>query len=347
MTASVNMREVAREVGVSVATVSKALSNKTDVAAKTRQRVLAACERLGYRTNPLVAALMRSRRRHHSPASALTLGFITAFPTADGWRRHPAPIFRQMFAGAERRAAERNYRLEHHWLFEDGMTNPRFSQVMESRGIKGLLFAPVPDTHTAVELNWNVFSTVVLGLTPSTRRFHRVTTDYYQSMMIAMERCREIGYRRPGFAGRIETVTRLEHRWEAAYRIAQERLGFSPVSPLLVDDWTPEIVKRWMRREKPDVVIGPVLGKLEQSVAGSGYRIPEDVGLVGLLVPQPGDRLTGILQDGETLGATAVDQLVSLLERNETGLPEHPVTHTMIARWNPGRTVRAPQSKSP
>lgn len=343
MNVPVNMREVARSIDVSVATVSKALSNKTDVSAKTRQRVLSACERLGYRTNPLVAALMRSRRRHHSPATALTLAFVTAFPTADGWRRHPAPIFRQMFAGAQRRAAERNYRLEHHWLFQDGMTNHRFSHVMEARGIKGLLFAPVPDTHTAVELNWSAFSTVVLGLTPSTRRFHRVTTDYYQSMMIAMDRCRDIGYERPGFAGRVETVARLEHRWEAAFRIAQERLGFRPLKPLLVDDWTPEAVKRWIHREKPDVVIGPVLGKLEQSISASGHRIPKDVGLVGLLVPEPGDRLTGILQDGETLGATAVDQLVSQMERNETGLPEHPVTHTMIGRWNPGNTVRSPR----
>lgn len=336
------MREVARVTRVSIATVSKALANKPDISPETRSRVLAACQRLGYKTNPLVAALMRSRRRHQSPASGLTLAFVTAFQTADGWRKHPAPIFRQMFAGAQRRAAERNYRLEHHWIYRDGMSNERFGEVMQARGIKGLLFAPVPDTHTALEMEWTAFSTVVLGLTPSTRRFHRVTTDYYQSMLIAMERCRECGYQRPGFAGRFETVARLEHRWEAAFRVAQERLGFRAVKPLLVDDWTAEAVERWLRREKPDVIIGPVLGKLEESISAAGRSIPEDVGLVGLLVPEPGDRLTGILQDGETMGATAVDQLISQLERNETGLPEHPITHTMIGRWNPGKTICAP-----
>jgi DNA-binding LacI/PurR family transcriptional regulator len=336
------MREVARATGVSIATVSKALGNKPDISQETRSRVLSACAQLGYKTNPLVAALMRSRRRHRSPASGLTLAFVTAFPTADGWRKHPAPIFRQMFAGAQRRASERNYCLEHHWLYQEGMTNRRFSQVMEARGIKGLLFAPVPDTHTAVELNWNAFSTVVLGLTPSTRRFHRVTTDYYQSMMVAMDHCRQIGYMRPGFAGRVETATRLEHRWEAAFRIGQDRLGFRAVEPLLVEEWTQDAVEHWLRRQKPDVVIGPVLGKLEQAIGAAGRKIPDDVGLVGLLVPEPGDRLTGIVQDGETLGETAVDQLISQIERNETGLPEHPITHTMTGRWNPGRTVRSP-----
>lgn len=337
----VNMREIARITGVSIATVSKSLTNKSDISASTRQRVLAVCERLGYKTNPLVAALMRSRRRHTSPASGLTLAYTTAFPTADGWRKHPSPIFRQLFAGAEARAEERNYRLEHHWLFRDGMSNQRFSQVLEARGIKGILLAPVPYTHTAIELNWPAFSTVVLGLTPSTRQFHRVTTDYYQSMLLVMEHCRQSGYRRPGLAVRMETVARLEYRWEAAYLVAQQRLGLSQTAkPLIVEEWTPENVGRWLRREKPDVVIGPVLGRLEELITASGKRVPEDIGLVGLLVPRPGDRLAGVLQDGEILGATAVDQLISQIERNETGIPNHPITHTMLGRWNPGRTIR-------
>lgn len=344
MTAPVNMREIARLTGVSIATVSKSLTNKPDVSTATRERVLSACEKLGYKTNPLVAALMRSRRRRSSPASGLTLAYVTAFPTADGWRRHPAPIFRQLFAGAEARARERNYRLEHHWLFRDGMSNARFSQMLEARGIKGVLLAPVPDTQTSVVLNWSALSIVVLGINPATSQFHRVSTDYFQSMLLAMEQCRRLGYRRPGFAARLETTARLEHRWEGAYRVAQERLGFSKtIHPLIVQEWTPDNVGQWLRRHRPDVVIGPVLGRLEELIVASGKRIPEDIGLIGLLVPHPDDRLSGVLQDGEILGGTAVDQLVSQIERNETGLPLHPVTHTMLGRWNPGRTIKHPK----
>ena len=337
------MRDIATHAGVSVATVSKCLSNKRDVSAATRRRVLDACRTLGYRTNPLVAALMRARRRHTAPSARLTLAFVTAFPTADGWKRHPSPIFRQLFAGAERRARERNYTLEHFWLFRDGMTNQRFSQVLEARGIRGLLVAPVPDTQTSIELNWEAFSTVVLGLTPTTRAFHRVTTDYYQSMLLTMEECLKLGYRRPGLAARLETIRRLEFRWEGAWLVACERFGLKrPPAPLFVDEWTADKVDRWLQRERPDVVIGPVLGKLEELIRASGRRVPADLGLVGLLVPRAGDRLSGVLQDGEIIGATAVDQLVSAVERNETGIPEHPITHTTLGRWNPGRTLLTP-----
>ena len=337
-----NMREIAAAAGVSIATVSKSLANKRDVSAATRERVLTVCAQFGYKTNPLVAALMRSRRRHTSPASGLTLAYVTAFSTPDGWRSHPAPIFRQMHAGAAARARERNYRIEHHWLFLEGMSNQRFSRMLEARGIRGLILAPLPDAQAPVELNWPAFSVVVLGLTPSTRPFHRVATDYYQSMLLAMEKCRLHGYSRPGFAARRETVARLEHRWEAAYHIMREKLGFPRnLKPLIVDEWEQATVARWLAQEKPDIVIGPVLGRLKELILASGKRVPEEIGLAGLLVPQADDRLSGILQDGEIIGATAVDQLISLIERNETGIPEHPVTHTMLGRWNPGRTIAA------
>ena len=340
MDSPVNMREIATHASVSVATVSKCLSNKRDVSQETRRRVLETCQSLGYRPNPLISALMRARRRHSPASETLTLAFVTAFSTADGWRKHPSPIFRQIFLGAEERARERNYRLEHFWLFREGMTNQRFSQVLEARGIRGLLIAPLPDTHTVIELNWPAFSTVALGLTPTTRHFHRVTTDYYQSMLLTMEECLKLGYTRLGLAARLETIKRLEYRWEAAWLVACERYALKhPPAPLFVDEWTAGAVERWLEREKPDVVIGPVLGKLEELLRASGRRVPHDLGLVGLLVPRRGDRLSGVLQGGEVIGAVAVDQLISAVERNETGIPDHPITHTTLGRWNPGATL--------
>lgn len=341
MRTPVTMRDIARQTGVSVATVSRCLANKSDLSAVTRDRVLAACRAAGYRPNPLVAALMQVRRRQTRPREQLTLAFVTAFPTEDGWRQHPAPIFRQMFAGAAARAKERNYRLDPFWLYRDGMSNRRFSQMMHARGIHGLLLAPVPDTHTSIDLDWTLFSTVVLGLTPATRGFHRVVSDYYQSMLLALEECAQRGYRRPALAVRMETIKRLEFRWEAAYLLVQERFGWKRFpKPLLVDEWQPAEVERWLESEEPDVVLGPVLGKLEAIIRATGRRIPADLGLVGLLVPAEGDRLSGILQDGETLGAVAMDQLISQVERNEKGVPSHPITHTLAGRWNAGSTLK-------
>lgn len=44
------------------------------------------------------------------------------------------------------------------------------------------------------------------------------------------------------------------------------------------------------------------------------------------------------------MGANAVDLLITLIERNETGLPEHPITQMTPSLWNPGETLRRSES---
>jgi DNA-binding LacI/PurR family transcriptional regulator len=54
-------RDVARACGVSVATVSRAFSEKGAVAAVTRRRILAEAERLGYSPDPAARRLITGR----------------------------------------------------------------------------------------------------------------------------------------------------------------------------------------------------------------------------------------------------------------------------------------------
>jgi LacI family transcriptional regulator len=70
---SVTMRDVARKAGVSVKTVSRVVNNQSEVAAETRQRVLAAIGELGYRPSKLARALVTQR----SDTIGLILGDIT------------------------------------------------------------------------------------------------------------------------------------------------------------------------------------------------------------------------------------------------------------------------------
>jgi len=55
--------DVAREAGVSIASVSNALTGKKKVSAETRERILAAVARLGYEVDPLASSL-KSRSSH-------------------------------------------------------------------------------------------------------------------------------------------------------------------------------------------------------------------------------------------------------------------------------------------
>lgn len=64
----ITMADVAREVGVSIMTVSRVINNKGDVSPATRQRVVVAIERLGYRPS----SIARGLATHHTG----TLGLV-------------------------------------------------------------------------------------------------------------------------------------------------------------------------------------------------------------------------------------------------------------------------------
>jgi DNA-binding LacI/PurR family transcriptional regulator len=77
-------------------------------------------------------------------------------------------------------------------------------------------------------------------------------------------------------------------------------------------------------------------------LAARGLRVPRDLGVVSLSVHELGGRISGIHQNAMLMGAVAADKLIDLVERNETGVPPHPITLTIDGRWNAGSTLRAP-----
>lgn len=72
-----NLRSVARASGVSVATASLALRDRPEIAAKTRERVRAVADKLGYRLNPLIGELMCALR-HRKKRQRTTMVEIAA-----------------------------------------------------------------------------------------------------------------------------------------------------------------------------------------------------------------------------------------------------------------------------
>lgn len=93
------LRDIAKEVGVSVTTVSRGLAGYDDVAEETRVRIVEAAERLGYQPN-LLARRLQKRRTD-------TLGFILPALTP----RFSDPFFSELIAGMGNQAASEGYDL--------------------------------------------------------------------------------------------------------------------------------------------------------------------------------------------------------------------------------------------
>lgn len=61
--APVTLRDIARETGVSINTVSRALAGKSDINSGTKHRIQAAAMRLGYQPNLPARSLVLGRTR--------------------------------------------------------------------------------------------------------------------------------------------------------------------------------------------------------------------------------------------------------------------------------------------
>lgn len=76
----VTIHDVAREAGVTIGTVSKALNGRGKLSKETRERVQAVAQRLGFRPNDLAQSLMRGRT------------FVVGLITTDSYGRFSIPL---------------------------------------------------------------------------------------------------------------------------------------------------------------------------------------------------------------------------------------------------------------
>ncbi|HWA25872.1 MAG TPA: LacI family DNA-binding transcriptional regulator [Lacunisphaera sp.] len=335
----VTLQDVADQTGVHRTTVSLALRDHPRIPPETRERVKAAAARLGYQINPLVAALMQSRRLGR-PVKHVTLAYVTNYPTRYGWKplHHDRPDF---FPGAAKRARELGYNLEDFWLAEPGMTPARFCDILLARNIHGLIIGRLPPGQNSLELQWNRFSCVALGMTLRSPVLHHVTENHFDTVWQAMQRCLERGYRRVGFVfSEANDSPRVGERWLGAYLLQQRAFRARDRLPACAPIPTSETeFVRWFKRCRPDALIAtharPVLDWLKRL----GASVPRDVGIVDL-EDHPQLSCAGVRYDPAIIGALAVEMLVGLLHRNETGVPatnQHEVLLT--GEWREGRTL--------
>jgi LacI family transcriptional regulator len=337
MARRVTMKEVAREAGVHQTTVSLALRDHHSLPAATRARIRAVADRLGYRPNPLVSALMSVRRRGRASREGSTLAFLTAYPTRDGWRR--SANYQYLFEATSARARELGYRQEAFWLTEPGMTADRMRRILLARGIRGVLVCPLPSALHVLDFDFNDFAGVALGYTVHRPALDQVAIDYYGILQMAVGRVRERGFRRITFFTSRQIDERVNHLSLGAY-LAERRIdGSRLLEPFLCRDEEPAAIFRWITERKPDAIITSVhreyqmldglVRKMDRKRRPRLYAVDA----------RPDAREPGVVQALDDQARAAVDLVTSRLERGEFGPPRMPQTVLVRGTWREEKVV--------
>lgn len=333
------LRTLAAQLGLSKTVVSDALNGRPGVSSATARRVVAAATAAGYQRNPLTSAVMSRLRRKTSAGRVRdTLALVSLHEP--GRPVGATPFNRAVQEGAEARALALGFRMESFCLGYDGLTPRRLDEILQCRGIRGVLLLPVWALPEFTEFDWSRYAAVYAEYPGAAARFHAVCSDHHASVISTLERVVQLGFRRPGFFILRQADRRLHYRWSGAFaghQLAHPELGRIP--PLLLDDYDPHVFQAWFRRHRPDVVLGHHPAAVDWMEA-CGAKIPTRHGFVCLNRLSPGRLCSGLDLQPALIGARSAEVLIGQLHRNECGLPETPTLSTVPARWIDGPTLR-------
>ena len=308
----VTMSDVAKRAHVSIATVSFVLSGAKPISAATRERVETAMRELGYRRNPVGAALARGRTNIiallypalQRPATGSVMGFFTS-AAARAQERGLNLVMWPISNDANEAAALANTGLV------DGVLLMEVQ--MEDARVQALLPGSTPF--------------VLIGRTRDPAGLTFVDVDFETSMSEAVAELDALGHRRIAFITGNWGDLHLEghgaaERSRACFRKEMIRRGDS--DPLIVPCPENSLDGRRLGRaladEHPELTALVVMNEhaapgIVMGLRDAGSRVPDDVSIISIgssanMAGMADPPLSYMRTPGEELGRLGVDAII-------------------------------------
>jgi LacI family transcriptional regulator len=338
------MQDVARAAGVHQTTVSLALRNDSRLPESTRQRVKEIADKIGYRPDPMLAALNFYRASRHAAKAPPTMAFLLNF--RDREEMVDSHAHEAFLDGAQRQAEQLGYRLEVFYVGHDPQAGRRLNRILRTRGISGVIVAAFADTLTGFELDWANYSAVLIDSQQLRLALHTVSNDQQNITRRAIRQLHDAGFRRIGLAVGAADEINLRNAFTAGYYVeTAQHTDLKPVPPLVLRGRRNEDIaaplSAWVREHAIDVVISN-WNSIADAVQLGGLSVPDHVEVATLdLSPTRGPRW-GMRQNHRIVGMRAVEQLAILMRSHQRGFVEAPNTTLIDGEWVDGERPLKP-----
>lgn len=334
------MRDVAAHLGISHATVSRALRHDSRITETVRLSVIKAANKLGYKRDPKLSALMSHVRASKERAFQGTLAWIT-----DHDLELPAELAAHhlFWDGSYERASELGYKLE--CFPKTGPADStRLERIFRARGIQGVILQQfkTPFDLAAWEWDWRRFSTIQNGAYQSVAQLDSVDSDDMWNCLLLLQTLAQHGYKRIGIA-----TTRIIEE-TINFSLSTSRYRFSllqPEHPVFPHCLLPDLsrasgqkVARWIKQHQVDCMVSQARG-MKELLESIGLQMPRDMGFAYQgVIPQ--HKNSGIWQRENTIASVAIETLVASVEQGRFGLPSVPRITLIPGIWHQGVTCR-------
>ena len=333
-----SLKDLAKECGVSVATVSKALNDQPDIAPATRERIRAAARRMGYLPNAAARALKTNR--------TYNLGVLFVDEKQSGLTHE---YFSAVLDSFKVEAEKRGYDI----TFINHNISGRSMSYLEHchyRGVDGVVIACVNfyDPQVVELVNGDV---PVVTIDHVFNNRMAILSDNVVGTKALVQQAWACGHRRIAFIHGEKTAV-TENRLAGFYQACEE-LGLKVPEEYVrcgvyhdVDRCAEETRALLALPQRPTAILFPddfsAIGGI-QTIREEGLLIPRDISVAGydgnLISQIMSPQLTTYRQDTEALGRAAAELLIEQIESPRTALPEQKLISGSLLK---GQSVDVP-----
>ena len=312
---TLTMKDIAREFGISVATVSRALKNSPRISAERRAAIQQYAREHNFTPNMIAESLRHSRVQPLKVIGVIIPEFAHYY-------------FSSILSGIEEEASARGYRIMVAQSNEQYEREVKICQSFYENKVCGIIVSQAKDTHQYDHFQRLIDSGVPLvfydrictGVNAS-----RVVVDDYIGAFNAVTHLIETGCTRIAFYGSAMTLEISKNRYNG-YKDALLKHGIQPNQELIrfcdnrtdAEAITPEILStdnppNGFFAVNDDTAIG-----ILYTAKRMGFRVPEDISICGFTNGQRAvacdPMLTTVEQRGIKVGEEAVDILIGHVE---------------------------------
>jgi LacI family transcriptional regulator len=296
------LKDIARELNISVSTVSRALRDSYEINAETKRVVMECAARLHYRPNPIALSLKGSS----SKAIAVIVPQIANY------------YFSQAINGIEEVANRRGYDVlifQTHETYDREIANLRQALARRVDGVLISLSSETSDVTHLQELQQQGTPIVQFDRVSAEVNTPRVVADNFGGAFAATEHLIKTGRRRIAHLT-IQPWLSITQERLAGYRAALEQNGL-PYDESLVRFGT----------ASDRLALGCLAALRQRRIS-----IPDEVSLIGFTNLNVADLLSPsmstVVQPAKEIGQTAAERLLDLIERKQR--PALPITTTTV-----------------
>lgn len=303
------MKDLAQELGVSIATVSRALRSSPEIGQDMQNKVKELAKRLNYRPNPFAQSLRKEAPR---VIGVVVPNLVTHYYAA-------------VLDGIEDEARKAGYSVISANTHEDTDAEIRAIDNFISLHVEGIIACLSQNTtdysHFEEIANMGI-PLVFFGRTCLADRFSSVTANGDEAAFQATQHLIDTGSRRIAFIGgpnHLDMVKRRKHGYLEALRENRIPIDRNLVACEKIDyQWAMDTTTRLLQQEdRPDAILAfndIITFAAFTAIKQQGLRIPGDVALIGFTddvhAQYVTPRMSAIEDQSQLMGQTACQLLL-------------------------------------